>query len=553
MRTSSTLLLSGIISGIILSSCEPTPRTAVDKNDKEKQSQEANIEEPTEKEDPAPKAEPTPKDEPAAKEEQAKTAPAIKPAIITDPSRSILTIQVSDQPYNRMTPWEKGKGSKHMLNGIYLGDGKVLSLGMVMKAPSFIEISLPDQSQRISAKRSYHDTELGLSILEPIHEKDQSIFESRSPLSLGEPLKLGDKAEYWYLIEGGIPKSTELQVKSSGLSSAKMPRLHLQSEQTLTSRDSYGLPIIKNGKLAGISEGYNRDSQSLYGINAETIAGILAQRSQESIVPIIGITTVPLDDPVLSRYLNMPEGSQGIYISELTPHGSAEQAGLKKGDVITQIDGMSIDNKGLVKHPLYGAINARSIMRHQRKVGDTLPIQICRNGKLQSIDIPLSRDTESKGLLARNLPDTPPNYIIHGGIVIQELSLDYLQEFKSKSNNLPLQLLQIEDRLKELQAAGYDKLCIISRIIPTPATLGYEKLGFSLIEQVNGQPARNIREIANLLDAATANGLTSIRINKAPYTIYLDRNSVEKSNDSLRRRGIPKLRQLPCSNKESNP
>ena len=81
-------------------------------------------------------------------------------------------------------------------------------------------------------------------------------------------------------------------------------------------------------------------------------------------------------------------------------------------------------------------------------------------------------------------------------------------------------------------------------MIPTPATLGYDTLGFCRVTHVNGVEVRSFKHFADLLDTPTPDGTVSLSIDRAPYTIYLDRKVVEESNDALRRRVIHTLRRV---------
>jgi hypothetical protein len=64
------------------------------------------------------------------------------------------------------------------------------------------------------------------------------------------------------------------------------------------------------------------------------------------------------------------------------------------------------------------------------------------------------------------------------------------------------------------------------------------------VEKVNGRIPHNFAEFASLLDEPTPNGIVEITINKAPYTIYLDRATAEAVNDTLRRSAVPNLRRV---------
>ena len=54
----------------------------------------------------------------------------------------------------------------------------------------------------------------------------------------------------------------------------------------------------------------------------------------------LGISCKNVDSQITEMY-NMP---QGAFVSEVTPGGPAEAAGIKKGDIITKIEGTSVSS-----------------------------------------------------------------------------------------------------------------------------------------------------------------------------------------------------------------
>jgi len=53
--------------------------------------------------------------------------------------------------------------------------------------------------------------------------------------------------------------------------------------------------------------------------------------------PKIGITGVSMEDVISQGAIQNPPVTEGVYISEVTSGSPAENAGLKKGDIITKV------------------------------------------------------------------------------------------------------------------------------------------------------------------------------------------------------------------------
>lgn len=520
------------IAGLALCCCKPTKRTAHTNN-------KDGDEPPTAQQGPTdtPNAtEPSP--DPAAEPAQETDAPS------ADPSACLLTVDVTEQDFNRLKPWEKAQPTRGQISGVYLGDGKVLTHGAPLKAATYVEIGLPDGSRAVPARVAKYDPALRLGLLTVLHDEDTDIFASRQAYALGEPLQRGDSAELWCTLQGTEPLRVPLQAESGTVDDG-MPRLSMRADQAVPSGFFMGAPIMKDGKLSGISAGYNQQARKLLSINAELIKRFLEEENVAAGAPVLGISHTPLTDPVFRRYLKLRDEQTGVYIGSVEPGSSAAAAGVQAGDVLTSLDGLPIDNQGRCSLPLYGQLGLSAVSRYLKPLGEKVTLGLNRAGEDLTVEATLNRDAVEKALMAEEKPGEAPRYVVWGGLVFQPLTSTYIATLKEQAKNtLPYEFLELENRKEELAARGYKELVGLTVVVPTPATLGYDSLGFCFVEKVNGKEAHSFAEFAALLDEPTADGLVSLSINKMPYTIYMDRATAEACNDLLRRNAIPRLRQM---------
>lgn len=525
----SLLILS--LTSLCLCACKPTQRTVVARPPQQQQQQEAATTANT--------AEATPQqpEQPSGQPPQA--APA------ESPEQALLVVNLTRQGYNLLTPWEKQPPSQRRVVGTYLGNGLVLAHSAALLNTTYAELSLPDSTRTVPARVLRYDNDLGLGLLTVAHEADAAIFDTRKAHALGEPLTRGDNAELWCTLNGTEPLCIPLQVQV-GSEDDGMPRLTLQAGLTVPDSFAYGAPVMKGGKLVGLSAGYESNGRKLTVINAELLQRFLTQAKDAPCgVPTIGLEIATLDDPVFRRYLKLREGQTGLYVSKVTPHSAAAAAGIRSGDVITAVEGMAIDNLGRCDIPLYGLTHVSVAMRYLKPLGQELNLTISRDGENREIAVTLNKDARDKALLATEQPDAAPRYIVWGGLVFQPLTETYLQTLKTQARgSLPVEFLELENRETELRERGYTELTALTLIIPTPATLGYDAMGFCLVEKVNGKEVHNFREFAAALDEPTANGIVEFSLNKPPYNVYMDRAAAEATNDSLRRSSVPNLRHV---------
>lgn len=566
------------LAGLALSGCEPTERTAVTKREEPKkdaaeQTQPAtpqtpeqaelppdapqqNAEQPAEQttqqpaeaeQQQAPQQNPPAEVEPQQQPQQ--TPPVEEPtptpaAVEADASAALLSVALTVQDYNRVMPWEKQSSSTSRLNGVYLGNGKVLTLGSAMATANYVEISLPDSSRTVPARVLRYDSDLNLGLLVVDNEEDATIFETRAALELGEPMNRASKAQLWCTLNGTQSAAINLQGEI-GTTDRGLPRLQMRADQAVPGNYSHGAPVVVDGKLAGLSAGYNAAARQLKVINAELIGRFLnADAATAAGVPVMGVSMAELTDPVFRRYLKLSDDRTGVYVSDVQPMGAAAAAGLKKGDVLTSVEGLKIDNRGRCELPLYGMVDVATAVRYLKPLGQSIQFTYCRDGQEHNAVLELNRDAEEKALIRTETPGTAPRYLVWGGLVFQPLSSNYLEALKTEAKALPVEFMRLKDQEEELQKRGFKELTALTIIVPTKATLGYDTCQFAMVEKVNGTEPHSFDEFVTLLKAPTESGMVEISLNKPPYRIYMESAAAEAANDELRRAGILRLQRL---------
>ncbi len=521
-----------------LCACKPTERTAL-----KKKQQQVAAETPAEVPAEAP-AEPA--SQPEIPAEVVVTPPPAEPLPMPvpevqqlEPARSIMVVRATLQEYNRLQPWEKETPRQARALGVYMGEGRVLTVGRAVRAATYVELMLPDSSRSVPARVLRYDEDTNLALLTVLHEEDAGIFETCTALPLGEALNRGDVATYAGLINGVEPVHVELRAEDAG--GDKVPHMVLRAARPLAEGQIGGSPVVREGKLSALCMTYKKAELQLSVVNAEIIQRFLTQETPG--VPVVGVQLTPLDDPVFRQYLKLDAAATGLYISKVVPGSAAAEAGVQVGDVLTAVDGMPVDNQGRCNHPRYGLYSAAVLLRGIRDRGQELPLTISRAGESREVMVKMDRAAVENALCRPEAPGCQPRYIMWGGMLFQPLSSTLLENLANHTNGvLPLHLQELANREEELRNKGYKELTGLTFVLPTAATQGYEDLRFSQLLAVNGQQVNSFAELAALLDAPTENGLIRLDFNKPPYTVYLDRNTVDAVNTQLQQQAIPNLR-----------
>ena len=79
--------------------------------------------------------------------------------------------------------------------------------------------------------------------------------------------------------------------------------------------------------------------------------------------------------------ISIPDNvTNGVVIMSVSKNSAAEEGGLKKGDVILEIDNVKVTSSALLKYELY---------RHN--IGDEITLKINRNGFEKTLKIKLTK------------------------------------------------------------------------------------------------------------------------------------------------------------------
>jgi len=100
--------------------------------------------------------------------------------------------------------------------------------------------------------------------------------------------------------------------------------------------------------------------------------------------------------------------------------------------------------------------------------------------------------------------DRAPKFYILGGLVLQELSRQYLKEWGNDwVKKAPEHFVYFDRQQAELFPNGPKKIVFLSRVLPSAATVGYEDLHTLVVKRINGVELQSLADIPAALDKAT--------------------------------------------------
>lgn len=452
--------------------------------------------------------------------------------------RSLVRVTATGQGYLLHRPWQQRRPVTHTAIGVIVAGHKVLVTGLMLADHRYIELETIDTQRKSRAEVEVVDYEANLALLRPV---DPAFLADRTPMTLAADINVGQNLNIWQVKPNGDVLPATGQVTSVELSAFTLGNFFLtyRLESTLQYRfNNLTLPVVKADRLAGLVLRSSSKDQAIDVIAAPVIHHFLrdAEQGDYQGFPVAGFHYGPTLDPQLRGYIGLPEDVTGIYIQKVIKGSPADKAGLQAGDVITRIGDHAVSNTGQFEHPLYGKTSLVHLIRTMYYAGDSVPVQVFRKGRKLVLHVVLDHRRPDQYLVPPYIVDQAPDYLIVGGLVFQELSMSYLREYgKDWGADAPVDLLYYSQNQEYLSGDHREKIVIISSVIPTSYTIGYENLTDLVVLKVNGQPIGKLSDVRKAL-ASPINGFHKIEVKQHPKVLYLDPRELPKINEIIRQR-----------------
>lgn len=460
---------------------------------------------------------------------------------------SIVRINSTQQDWNTWQPWEKTPPSKRRALAAIVAPQRVITTAELTANATYLEFESADGTRFIPAKVIARDYEANLALLGPADEaQGKEFFVNTKPLNITEPPTPGDNLNVIQLEDNGLVLETQGLIQSVNLTSNFLPGYSFLTYSVKASMQSaassYSLPVLDGEKLAGVLVSYDSNDQICDVIATDIVKRFLEEASDGDYegFPSLGVQVARTEDTNFRAWLKLTDEQGGLYIQNVRKNGAGEKAGLKQGDVILAADGNNIDRRGYYEHPHYGSLSWAHLIRGEKSVGDTITLSILRDGEAVEITATLTRDEESDQLVPSYTFDKAPNYLLKGGLIFQELSRNILEGYgKEWTQRAPLNLLDAYKN-PEKHEESMNRVVFLSAVIPTPATVGYERLRNLIVSKVNSKEVKDMKTLVEAFEAKTG-PLHTIEFIDETIVVYLDDRISTAVDQALLQRGIPAL------------
>ena len=271
---------------------------------------------------------------------------------------------------------------------IISNDGYILTNNHVVASESsstYYEIS---EATSLKVKLFNDDTEYDATIVGKDAQTDLAVlkieaenltaaeFANSDEVKVGEfAMAVGNPLDLGTTITCGVVSATNRTVTDDDGTTHTC----IQTDAAINSGNSGGALVNSEGKVIGVN------TLKLAGTGVEGIGFAIPINSTIDVTnqlitynkvkrPSIGISCKDITESMAKQY-NLVVG---VYVASVDDFSAAEKAGLKVGDVITEIDGKKITN-----------FNELNEIKNTHSIGDNITLKINRNGEDKEISLTL--------------------------------------------------------------------------------------------------------------------------------------------------------------------
>lgn len=407
-------------------------------------------------------------------------------------SYGVVSMRITVQKFDPGAPWNKTPERVILGNAMVVGDNMLLTTADLVKNATLIEVRKFGRYPDYQARAQLVDYELDLALLK-VDSKE--FWKGLKPMPFAESPIISGRfvINRWRSngrFEQGSGEVVQLHVATSRFGDLEFPELEAT---TAMSALGWGEVLTSEGRIIGIVTSHNNSNIS--ASNSTMLKRFIAASRQKPYRGVAhrGFYWQQLNQADLRDFFGLNGNVAGVLVRRLLGGGTGSKL-LRKGDILLRLGSYRIDPEGRISHPLYGPILFTIAINETLE--PTIPAEILRDGKRREIMLERRAFEEKDYRVHPYIFDRRFDYEMFGGLVVQELSLEYLRLWgKDWREKAPTRLV-MEYSLKNLKEPGIDpeKVVFVSKILPDPVNVGYEGASNSILLDVNGTRLRSLAD-----------------------------------------------------------
>ncbi|WP_020558112.1 S1C family serine protease [Thiofilum flexile] len=410
---------------------------------------------------------------------------------------AVVHVYVVKHAYDTLSPWnsdtQKGSGS-----GLIIEGGLILTNAHVAADATFIEVQRHGETERHEAEVVNISHEADLALLRP---KDKTIYKDVKPLELGDLPKMQQPIEVYGFPIGGntlsVTRGVVSRIEKQDYVHTGENLLAAQVDAAINFGNSGG-PVVSNGKVVGVAMQSGFLTENIgYMIPTPIIRHFLDDIKDKKVngFGFPGFLVQSMENPSMRRKYNLTPEQTGVLVYKVYSDTPAAKDNLiREGDIITQVDGYSIQNNGTVEFRPGEYIDyTHYVDLHQ--LGEVVKFTLLRDAKPQEITLLLDRPGKDYLLVKPRQYDFQPTYVIYGGFVFMPLNHNILRAL----DPVPVGLSALS---QEPPTKDRSEVVLMTKVLPADINKDYHQANNVVITKVNGKPIKNFREFYEQMEAS---------------------------------------------------
>ncbi|MBI4083804.1 MAG: hypothetical protein HY423_14465 [Candidatus Lambdaproteobacteria bacterium] len=412
-------------------------------------------------------------------------------------SAGIVMLRITRQTFDPVYPWNKTVERRYLGNALVVEGDLLLTTADMVRGATQLTVRKFGQYPNYRAQVALIDHEVDLALLKV---DDAAFWQGLHRIPISErPVEAGKFEIIRWRGNGRFQQGTG-EIVDYRVTNSRLGAMEFAVLRGNTTMDSLGWSegLTEQGQLIGLVTGANqREIQATSG----QLLQLFVQAAQKS--PFRGLAHrgfgwQPLNNASQRQFFGLAGMPFGVRVTRTYSGGTgAEQ--LEEGDILLRLGAYDIDPEGQINHPLYGP--TLFTMAINDSLEPRLPAVVIRGGNRLNLTLPRTRFSEADYRIPPYSTEGAIDYEVFGGLVFQELSLDYLRSWGSQwEAQAPRRLLlELSLRMRREPDDPQQRVVIVSRVLPDPVNLGYDNVNYGMLLEVNGRSVTSLLELRRAL------------------------------------------------------
>jgi serine protease Do len=300
--------------------------------------------------------------------------------VVDKTSPSVVAIGINQRVFNPYDPFSAPTNQNSTIGtGFVVSDqGIIVTNKHVVSDASAHYTVVSKDNKKYDVRKIYRDPVLDLALV----QVDASDLK---PLELGDSSKLrvGQTAiaignalgRFTNSVTTGIISGLGRRVVAGDPYSGSAESLDnlIQSDAAINPGNSGGPLLNSAGQVIGVNVATTEGAQNIgFAIPINSVKQIVDQFNTTGTIsrPFLGVSYrfISKDIALLNQV------PQGAYIQDVVPNSSADKAGLKSGDIITKVDGKTVDAEDVISSTI-----------GSKKIGDSISLNVWTDNKEKTV------------------------------------------------------------------------------------------------------------------------------------------------------------------------